>query len=196
MKKLIMIVAMVGVIGMAGAANAAPIVQDDDTSGALSGAGWTLYTGNTDFNTGEAAAGGDDGYTYSRGPTAGTWTPGLTGTYLVETTWCVGHGDTDYYFDSDGPGVDAEVFIVSVHQTLNAGQSVAGTSPFSGLFELGTFELNTGSVFLIKCPDWPGAITPITTGIWQFSEPGGAVPEPAGLGLIGLALLAVRRKRS
>ena len=54
------------------------------------------------------------------------------------------------------------------------------------------FDLTAASTFRIGFIGTGG----MTTGVWQFSEPGGEIPEPAGLGLIGLALLAVRRKRS
>ena len=192
MRKLLMIVAMIGVIAMAGTASA--IVQDE--SGYLASPPWTSYFGVAEF---VEPAGGDGGYMYSYGD--GIWTPGLAGTYKVETSWCespeTGPPDTDYFFRSDGT-VGSEVFIGNVDQTKladgSASGGAAGHGMWSGYFELGTVTLNPSSTFRIDHLD---AAPAITSALWQFSEVAAApIPEPAGLGLIGLALLAVRRRRS
>ena len=193
MRKLLMIMAMVAVIAMAGVANAAPIVQEE-SAGHMSPlgtppAGWISYFGNAAY---DEPPEGDDGYMYNYND--GIYTPGLTGTYKVETSWCEGHGPAtggvDYFFRSDGTA-GSEVPINNADQRKHADGS-AGASLWSDYFELGTVALTTSSTFRI---DYDGSA--ISTGLWRFSEAGGApVPEPAGLGLIGLALLAVRRKRS
>ena len=136
MKKLMMIVAMIGVIGMAGSANA--IVQND-------GAPYTDYVGSF----GAAAnylepAGGDTTYHYDRPSTAPGgrfWTPGLTGTYVVEASWAAENhnSNVNYYFRSDGlPG--SEVPLASgVDQKFMADQvtprPAAGGAVWSGYFE-------------------------------------------------------------
>ena len=205
MKKLMMIVAMIGVIGMAGSANA--IVQNNTGAAPFDVPPnppiYTDYTGSYDAAANYLEpAGGDNNYHYdypTTAPGGRYWTPGLTGTYVVEASWATGHNsDAAYYFRSDG-SLGSEVAVaLDVDQGLMADLSTppAGDASWSGYFELGTFTLIPSSTFRIHTVG--PSTSPITTGLWQFSEPGGAVvvPEPAGLGLIGLALLAVRRKRS
>ena len=200
MKKLLMIMAMVAVIAMAGMADAAPIVQNN-------GAPYTdygnSYSGSANY---VEPAGGDTTYHYdypSQVPVGRFWTPGLTGTYVVEASWATGHNhDVNYYFRSDGTaGSEAAIIgAQDVDQDFMADQVTLGPiggAGWSGYFELGTFTLIPSSTFRMHDPTAVDTTHhAITTGLWQFSEPGGAVPEPAGLGLIGLALLAVRRKRS
>jgi len=138
---------------------------------------------------------GDNKYGLGSG-TDMIWTPGLTGKFSVDASWAAGHTahgpNTAYYFDPDGAGAAPETLIVAgidQENLANGGFPAAGTS-WSGFYELGTFDLTPSSEFRIN-----GAT--ITTGVWQFTPVAGVVvPEPAGLGLIGLALLAVRRKRS
>ena len=70
----------------------------------------------------------------------------------------------------------------------------AGT--WSGFYELGTFNLSSSSEFRIT--GWVASTEYVTSGVWQFTptEAPLVIPGPAGLGLMGLALLAVRRRRS
>ena len=200
MKKAMMIVAMIGLIAMAGTASA--IVQDE--SGYLASPPWNSYSAPADYIE---PLGGDGAYMYAYRPEpspygGGIWTPGLTGTYKVETSWCespvTGPPDVDYFFRSDGT-LGSEVWINNVDQRYLADGSASGGASghgsWSDYYELGTVALNPSSTFRI---DWIEDDPAITSGLWRFSEvaAGGVIPEPAGLGLIGLALLAVRRKRS
>ena len=199
MRKLLMIVAMVAVIGMAGNASAA-IVQDE-TDGQFSGSGWGpgdgLLTG-----TPEPAGANNRYLTQYPGTADGYWTPGLTGTYLVEASWATNgnHGhNVDYYFRSDGTAGSAVITLADgIDQKYLNDQATTGSMTWSGYYVLGTFDLTTASVFHIdQDGSWNTGSGSVSTCLWQFSEPAVVVvPEPAGLGLIGLALLAVRRRRS
>ena len=195
MKKLLMIMAVVAVIGMAGTANA-QIVQEE-------------YAGYLTPWTGTYAPGamydepdpGNDEYMY--GYSDAFWTPGLTGTYKVEVSWGSqnpGHDpDTDYFFRSDGsPGSEvASVQDVDqgylADQVTIGGPGGAGAGAWSDFMELGTFDLIATSTFRFTHSGTGGGST---QGVWRFSEPAAPIPEPAGLGLLGVALLAVRKRRS
>ena len=197
MKKLMVIVAMVGVIGMAGTAHAAPIVQEE-SAGYLSGWGTNTYAPGAMYDEPDP---GNDEYMY--GQTDAFWTPGLTGSYKVEVSWGSQNPgqslDMDYFFRSDGTAGSEVASVQDINQGYLADQVTPGGDPpgagagaWSGFLELGTFDLNPSSTFRFT-HGGPGGST---QGVWRFSEPAAPVPEPAGLGLIGLALLAVRRKRS
>ena len=195
--RMMVVVAMIGVIAMAGTAMA--VMQDE--SGYLTPSsppddpGWYSYT---PAHTYDEPAGANDAYMYSN-QMDGFWTPGLTGWYVVEASWTAYNNssytdDAGYYFRSDGTEESEVVAKEGVTQRLLADQVSTGDGLWSGFHELGTFNLNSSSEFRIT--GWVASTEYVTSGVWQFTESSAPIPEPAGLGLMGLALLAVRRKRS
>lgn len=72
------------------------------------------------------------------------------------------------------------------HDYINGWQEITG----------GSYTIDTGNKWLeFSATSFSFyAIAEDATG--GVGQPGGVVPEPAGLGLIGLALLAIRRRRS
>lgn len=194
---------------LAGQAAGAVIIQDetdflsDGTTPRVVWSGGSIFRHPSPGN--EAAAtnepeGGDDGYHYSTLSSGVnyTWTPELTGQYVVSASWGAhdAHAPAvDFRFDSDGyetgggdvlakSGVD---FRLKGDQTTTVG--TVGTwsgynpdnisAPF--FFELGTFDLTPDSQFRASA-----ASGTLTAAVWSFT----AIPEPSSIGLmiIGLAI--------
>ena len=69
------------------------------------------------------------------------------------------------------------------------GQAYYLTTGGSGSNSLYSVDVSSGALTLI------GSFSPTITGVGVSGLAGTVIPEPAGLGLIGLALLAVRKRR-
>ena len=243
MKKLMMIVAMIGVIGMAGAALAAPpylvdIVADRGqrttpvgaTAADFTAAGVVGLTGAEPVDTLNPGATtavliGPAG-TY---PTAGGINVYLGGPHGENnTTLTVGLSELFVDFlmiwtpDAPGP-IDVTIGNVALDPSTKyrlylwgnrnylggTGDEICEFTPVDGdvVFDSNTTTPEYLAVDFTTNAAWDDVNDTIdftlarVTGFgdWNgfaITGPGGVVPEPAGLGLIGLALLAVRRKRS
>jgi MYXO-CTERM domain-containing protein len=221
MKKLMMIVAMVAVVAMASSAMASPILTGGGVYYDLGAAGDVLLDDFTTVSGSHDAL--TNGYAYSVGflefPMEGTVSDymrgsgntdvvkvtitGLTndGQYDVQVLHAQREGSTlgsatgSYSFYAGlttAPSTYIEISNTSPkpgspwpwsywHATSNPG--AIGTATASGSGELDVYFAGTGD----NDPRIDGIVLTEITPV---------IPEPAGLGLIGLALLAVRRKRS
>lgn len=251
MKKLLMIVMLVGVIGMAGAAAQAGAISHNlaghvlgaaDTAGATTG----YHVGNWN-NTHDAGQWGDDanggksaGFVKDDSgailPTVGiTWNSPVTYPAIVPTggtqgdIWMMNYANLA---TAAGPGTltmtgipydyyDVVVYMVSNYLTRGVEVTMPGQPTYIGQPTNGGFngtwiratstDPNNATLGASHAvfEDMSGATATIT---WDMKSVGGygegwvtgfqiaetdppPIPEPAGLGLVGIALLAMRRKR-
>jgi len=216
MKKLMMIMAMAAVIGMAGAASAAITLIDSTTNngsfellGGVDNDGgsnhWDTGAGGDVDNwtnwIGVATATDNSGVFNSSGNSIGFMQPGNAAVNM--TTYAAQEGD-EFTFSFDNMRTYS-ITVQLVYDDAGTITALAGTDVTSTAIETavgGPFTIGAGS---------PATGNAIGLGMvnnhesqWGnydnfvlTVEPAGApIPEPAGLGLVGLALLAVRKRRS
>jgi hypothetical protein len=170
------------------------IVQDDIQGGANFGGLGHNNQGynsaqNEDDDPGEPGI-NNDTYSWGDANDQYTWTPNLTGTFEVATSWGTSSnhsGSVSYFFDSDGDGGQEEVEIEGAqavrHNTFantQDGDSIGvGLTAWSGWFELGPYDLTPESVFLAQA-EASGAVAPeaVSVALWRFVRAGGP-PPPA-----------------
>lgn len=163
------------------------IIQDESTNG--------LALPSSHTPTPPEPPPGNGGYRYTW-EGAFWWRPLLVGSDVtLEVSWGVSgnhSSDADYYFDPDGAGALPEILLLAgLNQRQLADGSTPGSPAWSGFREIAQgLDLTAESLFRVT---GGGALT---SGMWRFTTAAVVIPEPAGLGLIGLSLLAVRKRRS
>jgi len=220
MKKLMMIMAMAAVIGMAGSADAA-LVFDSFTADAqyVSAPG---VGGTSGYATGAGVYGGGRRVIglYNEGTVEVDIT---TGTYIA--TWAdpsyqeLNYGCSryngvtyDHPMNLDLTGSTGITFVVDAYtgvfeerwyvRTNVEGtptvHSVAGHVTGVGINTIPWASFDGGAINLADVDAFSSYVYGVTISEIRIEGLSGAapIPEPAGLGLIGLALLAVRRRRS
>ena len=228
MKKLLMIVMLIGVVGLAGVANAGVL---DLSAGpyAMSSTGWGLVVANafdnndaTKFSTSDVAPHElppwgtspgewlwvDMGQDYELNSVAIKWTANMACSYTVRTLADGGGDHTDpTAYETVGTAAnlwnpeqnapngrgetwetwDFEAGTVTVYGGTPPGSAVVDEQDPIGRYLMIHATLAGDNVW--------GVMYGYTITV-DADVPVIPIPEPAGLGLIGLALLAVRRKRS
>ena len=219
MKKVMMIMAMVAVIGMAGSASAGPILgggtyyelwADGSNHDALGAPGWVVSIGWPGIPPENG-----DVIRYATGDTEFKMTvTGLTGggpydvAVLFLDQWDAG-ADASYKAIQAGLATGA-LTELSMLNTVEPG--IGGNATSTGATEGNWYQVQSDpGVVGIGTASGAGVLEIFLNGV--VGRPVGnttvggegmidgvvltpIIPEPAGLGLIGLALLAVRRKRS
>ena len=222
MKKAMMIMAMVAVIAMAGVANAADLAWDptatvygqgyDSGGNPIGGASiggilkdgdpatgllpdvsyfteyavtWSSPVANVNQIVFHGKVFGNGGWFGIPGDPSTVIAPTVEYTTDAGTTWVSAPGQTDDYVAVVG----------AIPGGPNADQVLYGpcTFDFDALGPVDGVRLYGGSAYY-HIPSGGGFVH--LHEIEVYAAAAEVVPEPAGLGLIGLALLAVRRKRS
>ena len=225
MKKALMIMAMVGVIGMAGVANAAGTNLQDGTATVYAasydaGGGSEVkasYTVNGpplddgDVNTGDYAALGVNNAAIVM------WDNPVHTVANVNQIVFYGHVFGNGGWFGEAPDL-ASIVAPTVQYTTDGGTTwlnatgqtddyvavVDAVHPADGVYGPATFDFDAlGAVDGVRLygraagqAAWNGQGFVRVQEIEVYAAAGAPIPEPAGLGLIGLALLAVRRRRS
>ena len=144
----------------------AGMTAGSDPSNTITG-GTHQILGHT--NTGGGADDGGDGDAWNFSP-AGEWSMSLTDQGGIQFIWV--------YYGHDKSGGEVQ----SYWNNCPISWPASGTAP-AGDYSIGFYDSGGGN--------WQFEIT-----VEASEPPEPVIPEPAGLGLVGLALLAVRKRRS
>jgi len=207
MKKVAVVLAMLAVLLMAASAQAAIIdfnVYYAGDAGGQSLANKSWVAGMVNISSGAQDIGGGTTVTlqdkdFDAGPTKNYGgTPNTIGIFALGAN-TTGDGTNDYSASvTNAAGMTSVSLYFGNYENFDATPVVwlpGETHSYPGWSGTVTGVMNAGGTSLVITGD-PGHVgTHIFAGTVTATS-GTVVPEPAGLGLIGLALLAVRKRRS